>query len=52
MEETAKNIEDWLKKPEFTVLLQPMPAPSTLTEQQLQKQLAELQVWFFLFFCN
>lgn len=46
MEETAKHMEEWLKKPEFAVLLRPMPAPATLTEEQLQKQLVELQVCF------
>ncbi|XP_075225316.1 muscle-specific protein 300 kDa isoform X2 [Lycorma delicatula] len=43
MEETAKHIEEWLKKPEFVALFQQMPAPSTLTHHQLEKQLAELK---------
>lgn len=46
MEETAKNIEEWLKKPEFIALLQQMPSPNTLTLPQLEKQLLELKVCF------
>ncbi|XP_039285327.1 nesprin-1-like [Nilaparvata lugens] len=43
MQDTASNMEEWLAKPEFAILLKDLPSPSTMTTEQLERQLIEMK---------